>query len=192
MLTELKQGGVQDVLVCRVDGLKGFPEAIEAVFPETWVQTCIVHLIRNSMRFVPYRDRRQVAKDLKPIYTAASGDEARDELERFEQTWGGRYPMISKTWRDAWQQVIPFLAFPTDVRRIVYTTDEKFKGAGHRLSRGSVACPVGVVDTAAKSRIWGFVLPRSLPAEGLASRAPLAAATPFFGALARRSATIWA
>jgi putative transposase len=123
VLTELKQRGVQDVLVCCVDGLKGFPEAIEAVFPETWVQTCIVHLIRNSMRFVPYRDRRQVAKDLKPIYTAPSGDDARDELERFEQTWGGRYPMIARTWRDAWQQVIPFLAFPPDVRRVVYTTN---------------------------------------------------------------------
>jgi putative transposase len=123
VLTELKQRGVQDVLICCVDGLKGFPEAIEAVFPQTWVQTCIVHLIRNSMRFVPYRDRRQVAKDLKPIYTAATADEANDELERFEQAWGGRYPMISKTWRDAWQQVIPFLAFPPDVRRVVYTTN---------------------------------------------------------------------
>jgi putative transposase len=121
--TELKQRGVQDVLICCVDGLKGFPEAIEAVFPQTWVQTCIVHLIRNSMRFVPYRDRRQVAKDLKPIYTAATADEANDELERFEQAWGDRYPMISKTWRDAWQQVIPFLAFPPDVRRVVYTTN---------------------------------------------------------------------
>jgi putative transposase len=123
VLTELKQRGVQDVLICCVDGLKGFPEAIEAVFPQTWVQTCIVHLIRNSMRFVPYRDRRQVAKDLKPIYTAATADEANDELERFEQAWGDRYPMISKTWRDAWQQVIPFLAFPPDVRRVVYTTN---------------------------------------------------------------------
>jgi putative transposase len=123
VLTELKQRGVQDVLICCVDGLKGFPEAIEAVFPQTWVQTCIVHLIRNSMRFVPYRDRRQVAKDLKPIYTAATADEAKDELERFEQAWGDRYPMISKTWRDAWQQVIPFLAFPPDVRRVVYTTN---------------------------------------------------------------------
>lgn len=123
VLTELKQRGVQDVLICCVDGLKGFPEAIEAVFPQTWVQTCIVHLIRNSMRFVPYRDRRQVAKDLKPIYTAATADEANDELERFEQAWSDRYPMISKTWRDAWQQVIPFLAFPPDVRRVVYTTN---------------------------------------------------------------------
>jgi putative transposase len=123
VLTELKQRGVQDVLICCVDGLKGFPEAIEAVFPQTWVQTCIVHLIRNSMRFVPYRDRRQLAKDLKPIYTAATADEAKDELERFEQAWGDRYPMISKTWRDAWQQVIPFPAFPPHVRRVVYTTN---------------------------------------------------------------------
>ena len=167
VLTELKQRGVQDVLICCVDGLKGFPEAIEAVFPQTWVQTCIVHLIRNSMRFVPYRDRRQVAKDLKPIYTAATAGEAKDELERFAQAWGDRYPMISKTWRDAWQQVIPFLAFPPGVRRVVYTTDEKFKGTWARqFSLVALACQISVVDPRAKCRIWGFVLPRSLPRRG--------------------------
>jgi putative transposase len=123
VLNELKQRGVRDVLICCVDGLKGFPEAIEAVFPHAWVQTCIVHLIRQSLRFVPDKYRRQVAKELKPIYTATDVDAAAEALERFEAEWGERYPMIGKTWRDAWEYVIPFLAFPADVRRVVYTTN---------------------------------------------------------------------
>jgi putative transposase len=123
VLNELKQRGVRDVLVCCVDGLKGFPEAIEAVFPHTWVQTCIVHLIRQSLRFVPDKHRRQVAKELKPIYTAIDADAAAEALTAFEASWGERYPMIGKTWHDAWEHVIPFLAFPADVRRVVYTTN---------------------------------------------------------------------
>jgi putative transposase len=123
VLNELKQRGVRDVLICCVDGLKGFPEAIEAIFPQAWVQTCIVHLIRQSLRFVPDKHRRQVANDLKPIYTAIDADAAANALERFEADWGERYPMIGKTWRDAWEYVIPFLAFPPDVRRVVYTTN---------------------------------------------------------------------
>lgn len=123
VLTELKQRGIRDVLVCCVDGLKGFPEAIEAVFPNAWVQTCIVHLIRQSLRFVPDKYRRQVAKDLRPIYTAVDVDAAAEALTAFEASWGGRYPMIGKTWREAWEHVIPFLAFPDDVRRVVYTTN---------------------------------------------------------------------
>ena len=123
VLTELKQRGVQDVLICCVDGLKGFPEAIEAVFPHAWVQTCIVHLIRQSLRFVPEKHRRAVAKDLKPIYTAVEADAAAEALAVFEQSWGEHYPMIGKTWRGAWEHVIPFLAFPPDVRRVVYTTN---------------------------------------------------------------------
>ena len=123
VLNELKQRGVQDVLICCVDGLKGFPDAIEAVFPQAWVQTCIVHLIRQSLRFVPDKHRRQVAKDLKPIYTAVDADTAADALAQFEQEWGERYPMIGKTWRDVWEHVIPFLAFPPEVRRVVYTTN---------------------------------------------------------------------
>jgi putative transposase len=123
VLNELKQRGVSDVLVCCVDGLKGFPEAIEAVFPHAWVQTCIVHLIRQSLRFVPDKHRRAVAKDLKPIYTAVDADAAAEALERFEADWGERYPMIGKTWRETWEHVIPFLAFPPEVRRVVYTTN---------------------------------------------------------------------
>jgi putative transposase len=123
VLNELKQRGVRDVLICCVDGLKGFPEAIEAVFPHAWVQTCIVHLIRQSLRFVPDKHRRQVAKDLRPIYTAIDAHTAADALTAFEASWGERYPMIGKTWREVWEHVIPFLAFPPDVRRVVYTTN---------------------------------------------------------------------
>jgi putative transposase len=123
VLTELRQRGVQDVLICCVDGLKGFPEAIEAVFPQAWVQTCIVHLIRHSLRFVPRREREQVAKALRPIYTATDADAAAAELERFDERWGQRFPVITKAWRDAWEQVIPFLAFPPEVRRVLYTTN---------------------------------------------------------------------
>jgi putative transposase len=123
VLAELKQRGVRDVLVCCVDGLKGFPEAIDAVFPHAWVQTCIVHLIRQSLRFVPDKYRRQVAKDLRPIYTAVDVDAAAEALTAFEAEWGERYPMTGKTWHDSWEHVIPFLAFPDDLRRVVYTTN---------------------------------------------------------------------
>jgi putative transposase len=123
VLTELKTRGVQDVLVCCVDGLQGFPEAIEAVYPKAWVQTCIVHAIRAALRFVPYRDKRKVAQDLKKIYTAVDRDHAERELERFAEIWDQKYPMISAAWIENWERIVPFLAFPPDVRRAVYTTN---------------------------------------------------------------------
>jgi putative transposase len=123
VLTDLKQRGVQDILIACVDGLKGFPDAIEAVFPKTCVQTCIVHLIRHSLRFVGRREREQVARDLKPIYTAIDADAAWAELERFDEQWGERFPVITQAWQNAWEQVTPFLAFPAEVRRVVYTTN---------------------------------------------------------------------
>jgi len=123
VLTDLKQRGVQDILVCCVDGLKGFPEAIEAIYPATVVQTCIVHLIRHSLRYVPRREREQVARDLKPIYTAVDADAAQMALEAFDDKWGARFPVITQAWVNAWEYVIPFLAFPDEVRRVVYTTN---------------------------------------------------------------------
>jgi transposase-like protein len=93
----------QDILIACVDGLKGFPEAIEAIFPKTTVQTCIVHLIRNSLKYVPRREREQVARDLKPIYTALDADHAHAELERFDEKWGARFPVITQAWLDAWE-----------------------------------------------------------------------------------------
>ena len=123
VLTELKQRGVRDILICCVDGLKGFPEAIEAVFPQTVVQTCIVHLIRYSLKYVPRRQYDQVVKDLKPIYTASGVDSAQDALECFDQKWGKQLPPVVKAWRDNWEHVIPFMAFPPEVRRVIYTTN---------------------------------------------------------------------
>jgi transposase-like protein len=123
VLNDLRQRGVGDVLIACVDGLTGLPEAIEAVFPQTWVQTCIVHQIRSSMRYVSYGDRRPLAKDLRSIYTAANADAALVELERFDETWGGRYPMIAQARRARWEQITPFLALTEDLRRIVYTTN---------------------------------------------------------------------
>ena len=123
VLTDLKQRGGSDILICCVDGLKGFPEAIEAIFPATTVQTCIVHLIRHSLKYVPRREREQVARDLKPIYTAADADAAQVELERFDEKWGNRFPVITQAWLNAWEYVIPFLEFPPEVRRVIYTTN---------------------------------------------------------------------
>jgi putative transposase len=123
VLTELKQRGVRDVLICCVDGLKGFPDAIEAVFPETWVQTCIVHLIRHSLRYVPRRERERVARDLKPIYTATDADAAEAALHAFDERWGKRFPVITQAWLSAWEQVIPFMTFGPEVRRVIYTTN---------------------------------------------------------------------
>ena len=122
VLSELKQRGVQDILICCVDGLKGFPEAIEAVFPATTVQTCIVHLIRASLKYVPRRQFDAVTKDLKPIYTAINADQAMVALEQFETKWP-ELQIIARMWRESWQYVIPFLAYEPEVRRVLYTTN---------------------------------------------------------------------
>src|SRR5215207_5741355 len=123
VVSELKQRGVQDVLICCVDGLKGFPEAIEAVWPQATVQTCLVHLVRNSLRFVSYRDRKPLAAALRRVYSAPTEDAARLELDRFAATWDARYPMISRAWNEHWERICPFLALPPQLRRAVYTTN---------------------------------------------------------------------
>ena len=123
VLNDLKTRGVQDILIACVDGLTGFPDAIEAVFPKTTVQTCIVHLIRASLKYVPRREREQVARDLKPIYTAVDAEQAQAELEAFDDKWGQRFPVITQGWLNAWEHVTPFLAFPAEVRRVIYTTN---------------------------------------------------------------------
>jgi len=123
VLNDLHRRGVQDVLICCVDGLKGFPEAIEAVFPLAWVQTCIVHQIRASLRYVNYRDRKRLAAALRPIYTAANPDDALAELEHFDRDWGAQYPMITAAWRTNWEHIVPFLSLPAPLRHAVYTTN---------------------------------------------------------------------
>jgi putative transposase len=127
VLNDLHHRGVEDVLVCCVDGLTGFPEAIEAVYPQAWVQTCIVHQIRNSVRYVAWQDRKRVVADLKPIYRAVNADAAELALAEFDETWAGKYPMIADSWRSRWEYIVPFLSLPADLRRAVYTTDESVK-----------------------------------------------------------------
>lgn len=123
VMNELKNRGLDDILIAVVDGLKGFPDAINAVFPQTMVQTCIVHLVRYSLNFCSYKDKKQVAADLKTVYSAKDADAAQERLAEFEEKWGEQYPSIGQSWRRNWEQVIPFFAFPKDVRRIIYTTN---------------------------------------------------------------------
>ena len=123
VFTELKNRGLHDVLIACVDGLKGLPEAIESVFPEAEVQLCIVHMVRNSLKFVSYKDRKNIAADLKNVYRAATAELAEEALTVFEETWDGRYPMISKSWRSNWPRIIPFFAYPEEIRKTIYTTN---------------------------------------------------------------------
>lgn len=123
VVTEIKSRGVKDVLIACVDGLKGFPEAIEAVFPQAHVQLCIVHLVRHSVKYVSYKDRKEVTADLKMVYHAPTANEAEKNLEEFAAKWDRRYPMISKSWRANWERVVPMFGFPEDIRRAIYTTN---------------------------------------------------------------------
>ena len=123
VMNELKNRGVADILIAVVDGLKGFPEAITAAFPDTTVQTCIVHLTRHSLNFCGWKDRKAVAADLRLIYQAATADLAAEALDAFEEKWGEKFPSIAPAWRRAWQEVIPFFAFDPAIRKIIYTTN---------------------------------------------------------------------
>jgi putative transposase len=123
VMNELKNRGVDDILIAVVDGLKGFPETINTAFPKTRVQTCIVHLLRHSLKFVGYKDRKQVATALKAIYQAPSAKAAEEGLSDFEANWDDRFPAISRSWRRNWEQVIPFFDFPPNIRRVIYTTN---------------------------------------------------------------------
>ena len=123
VMNELRNRGVQDILVAVVDGLKGFPEAITAAFPETMVQTCIVHLVRHSLNFCSWKDRKAVAARLREVYGAETAEAARDALEAFDEEWGRQYPSIAQAWRRAWEEVIPFFAFSPEIRRVIYTTN---------------------------------------------------------------------
>jgi transposase-like protein len=124
VFNDLKTRGVNDILIAVTDGLKGMPEALAAVFPATTLQTCIVHLIRNSLDYASWKDRRALAAAIRPIYTAPSAEAAQAELEAFaDGPWGQRYPTVSAAWRNAWDRVIPFFAFPPAVRKVIYTTN---------------------------------------------------------------------
>jgi putative transposase len=123
ILTEIRNRGVQDILIACVDGLKGFPEAIQSVYPQTQVQLCIVHMVRNSLNYVSWKERKAVAADLKQIYRAATVEEAEQRLCEFEQRWDEKYSSIGKMWRRNWAGIVPFFAYPGEIRRAVYTTN---------------------------------------------------------------------
>jgi len=123
ILNELRERGVEDVFVLCADGLTGLPDAVEAAFPRTIFQSCIVHMIRSSTRFVPWKERKKVCADLRLVYTAANEQDALQALDSFEAKWGKRFPMIGKAWRARWAEISPFLAFPPEIRRSIYTTN---------------------------------------------------------------------
>lgn len=123
ILTELRNRGVQDILIACVDGLTGMDDAIQTAFPKTWVQLCIVHMIRNSLRYVSYKDRKAMAADLKAIYRAATESEAETALAALAAKWDSRYPTVSRSWREHWAKIIPMFAFPDYIRKVIYTTN---------------------------------------------------------------------
>ena len=124
VFNDLKTRGVNDILIAVTDGLKGMPEALAAVFPATTLQTCIVHLIRNSLDYATWKDRKPLAAAIRPIYSAPSAEAAQAELDAFEAgPWGKKFPTVVAAWRRAWSHVIPFFAFPAHIRKVIYTTN---------------------------------------------------------------------
>jgi putative transposase len=123
VLTELRNRGVKDIFIACVDGLKGFPQAIETVFPQAQVQLCIVYLVRASLSYVSWRERKQVAQDLKSVYRAATEEQARREMAAFAERWNPKYPTIAALWQRNWERVIRFFAFPAEIRKVIYTTN---------------------------------------------------------------------
>jgi putative transposase len=143
VVTELKNRGVQDILIACVDGLKGFPEAINAVYPLAQVQLCIVHMIRHSLSFVPWKDRKAIAQDLKEIYTACNEPAARVALEIFRSKWDRQYPTIGASWERNWAGIVPFLAYPDFIRRAIYTTNiiESINYSIRRVTKNRIIFP---------------------------------------------------
>jgi putative transposase len=123
VLTELKNRGLKDIFIASVDGLKGFPDAIEAVYPDTEVQLCIVHMVRHSLKYVSWKQRKEMAGDLKTIYSAATAEEAESNLESFAEKWDPTHPTVSRSWRNNWERLIPFFAYPKEIRKVIYTTN---------------------------------------------------------------------
>jgi putative transposase len=123
VLSELKNRGLQDILIAAIDGLKGFPEAIESVYPKTQIQLCIVHLVRGSLRYVSWKERRAVARDLRSIYRAPTLEAAEQALDVFEERWQKRFPMITPKWRANWANLTAFFAYPPEIRKVIYTTN---------------------------------------------------------------------
>ena len=123
VLTDIKNRGVEDILIACMDGLTGFPDAVKAVFPDTHIQHCIVHMIRNSTKFVSYKDLKAVCRDLKLVYSAINAEQGHEALEEFEKKWNGKYPMIQASWERNWNNLTEFFNYPNDIRKAIYTTN---------------------------------------------------------------------
>jgi putative transposase len=143
VITELQNRGIRDILIACVDGLKGFPEALESVYPKTEVQLCIVHMVRNSLRFVSYKHRKQLAAALKEIYRASTVEQAEEALLELEKDWDERYPMVSKSWRNNWTRITPFFAYPPEIRKVIYTTNaiESLNNSLRKVTRNRNSFP---------------------------------------------------
>jgi putative transposase len=154
VFNDLKTRGVNDILIAVTDGLTGMPQALEAVFPKTTLQTCIVHLIRNSLDYASWKDRKPLAAALRPIYAAASAEAAEAALDAFEAgEWGRKFPTVVAAWRRAWDQVIPFFAFPPEIRRVIYTTNA-IESVNARLRKIIKTRGHFPTDDAASKLIW--------------------------------------
>lgn len=123
VLTEMRNRGVEDILICCIDGLKGFPEAIETVFPQAEVQLCMIHQIRNSLRYISYKHRKEFMKDLKTVYKATTEEAGRHQLEKLEEKWGGKYALVINSWKNHWPRLSTFFKYPEEIRKIIYTTN---------------------------------------------------------------------
>lgn len=148
VLTELKNRGVRDILIACVDGLTGFPDAIETAFPKTQVQLCIVHMVRHSLKYVSWKERKAVAADLRTIYTAPNDEAAEQALTAFEAKYRDRFPQIARSWRSCWTNIIPFFAYPAEIRKVIYTTNaiESMQAQLRKVTRnrGSFPTPESV------------------------------------------------
>ncbi|RUS45407.1 IS256 family transposase [Cohnella sp. AR92] len=143
VLNDLKNRGVQDILITCVDNLSGFSQAIAACYPKTEIQKCIIHQIRNSTRYVSYKDLKKVTADLKPIYKAVSEEMALVELDRFEETWGTKYPLIVRSWRTNWDELATFFKYPPEIRKLIYTTNmiESYHRQLRKVTKGKSIFP---------------------------------------------------
>ncbi|MGK5512282.1 IS256 family transposase [Brevibacillus formosus] len=143
VLNELKNRGVQDILITSVDNLRGFTEAISACYPKTEIQKCVIHQIRNSIKYVSYKDLKKITADLKPIYKAPTEQAALEELEQFEQTWGSKYPLMVRSWRNNWDEIATFFKYPPEIRKLIYTTNviESYHRQLRKVTKGKAMFP---------------------------------------------------
>jgi putative transposase len=143
VLNELKNRGVQDILITSVDNLKGFTEAISACYPKTEIQKCIIHQIRNSIKYVSYKDLKKITSALKPIYKAPTEESALEELDQFERIWGEKYPLMVRSWRNNWNEIATFFKYPPEIRKLIYTTNviESYHRQLRKVTKGKAVFP---------------------------------------------------